>query len=246
MVSGNRDRPLYLRRTAVPRRTTATTTLPRRQPRPTRPMTALIDHDMALGGRIAGCDEAGRGCLAGPIVAAAVCFDWGSMSVAEREMLAGLDDSKKLRPQRRRELADLILAMAEQVVVVAASARAIDRDGLHQTNLRLMRESLGAIAPAPDAALSDGFALGPDAPSHTRLVGGDGRSATIAAASIIAKTWRDRFMEEVAERLWPGYGFSQHMGYGTDAHQKAIRVLGISPIHRLSFNSKAYRGLLKP
>ena len=191
-------------------------------------------------GRVAGVDEAGRGCLAGPLVAAAVAIDLGALSRRGRLALGDLDDSKRLSGERRDALAEALWVHADQVVVVAASAATIDRDGLHVTNLRLMRDALSRLDPLPEVSLVDGFALGADAPPHRRVVGGDRKSACIAAASVIAKTARDRLMTGPAAGAYPGFGFDAHVGYSTAAHQSALREIGLSPLHRRSFRSVAY------
>jgi len=202
---------------------------------------ALIAHDMGLGGRfVAGADEAGRGCLAGPIIAAAVCLDTQRLGGDVRRDLAGLDDSKRLTRRRRAGLVGAVMRHAAQVVVISASARSIDADGLHATNIRIMRDALARLDPPPDIALVDGFELGPDAPPHRRVIKGDATSAAIAAASIIAKEARDRLMRGPAAAAYPGYGFEGHVGYITAAHTQAVRDLGPSPLHRRSFRSRAY------
>jgi ribonuclease HII len=209
-----------------------------------RTAARLFAHDRALArGRIAGADEAGRGCLAGPLVAAAVTLDLARLSRRGRLALTGLNDSKRLTEARREEVAEAVWCYAEQVVVIAACAATIDRDGLHRTNLRLLAGVLRGLAPAPAVCLVDGFALGPEAPPHRRIVGGDARSACIAAASVIAKTTRDRLMSGPAAREYPGFGFDRHVGYSTPVHQAALRVDGLSPLHRRSFQSVAYPAL---
>jgi len=206
-----------------------------------RARPSLLDHDRALGHRlVAGADEAGRGCLAGPIVAAAVCLDVPGLGEVARAALEGLDDSKRLSPRRRAVLAGAVLRHARQVVVVSASARAIDARGLHATNLWVMRRALEGLDPPPDIALVDGFALGPDAPPHRTLVKGDATSAAIAAASVVAKEARDRLMRGPAALEYPVYGFDRHVGYITAAHTAAVRRHGPSPLHRMSFRSSAY------
>lgn len=210
--------------------------MPPRTPRP-----SLLDHDLALGvRRLAGADEAGRGCLAGPLVAAAVCLDLGAMPGAARDALAGLDDSKRLTPRRRAALVGAVMLHAEQVVVISATPRSIDADGLHRTNIAAMTRALRAITPAADLALVDGFALGDDAPPHRKVIKGDATSAAIAAASVIAKEARDRLMRGPAAARYPQYGFDGHVGYITAAHKDAVRNHGPSPLHRLSFRSDAY------
>ncbi len=205
------------------------------------PVSALLAHDLGLGGRlVAGADEAGRGCLAGPIVAAAVCLDTQGLADDALRDLSGLDDSKRLTPRRRAGLVGAVMRHACQVVVISASARAIDADGLHATNIRIMRDALARLDPPPDIALVDGFDLGPDAPPHRTVIKGDATSAAIAAASIIAKEARDRLMRGPAAAAHPGYGFEGHVGYITPAHTQAVRALGPSPLHRRSFRSRAY------
>ncbi|MSO44998.1 MAG: ribonuclease HII [Thermoleophilia bacterium] len=204
-------------------------------------MSALLRHDSTLGvRRVAGVDEAGRGCLAGPIVAAAVCLDFAQLTPAALADLATLDDSKRLSRTVRAGLVGMVLRHAYQVVVVSASARSIDADGLHRTNLRIMCDCLAALDPVPDIAFVDGFSLGPDAPPHHPVVKGDATSAAIAAASVIAKETRDRLMRGPMATAYPGYGFEGHVGYITAAHTAAVRRLGPSPIHRRSFRSSAY------
>jgi ribonuclease HII len=206
-----------------------------------RPAARLFAHDRRLGERrVAGADEAGRGCLAGPLVAAAVCLDLHGLTPRARRSLADLDDSKQLPADVRARVARAILAVADQVVVMVASPATIDRDGLHRTNLRLLARALAALSPRPPACLVDGFRLGPTAPPHTAVVGGDGRSAAIAAASVIAKTTRDRLMSGPIAEAYPGFGFDTHVGYATPQHHAALASAGLSPLHRRSFASVAY------
>jgi ribonuclease HII len=205
-----------------------------------RAAVALFAHDRRCGGaRVAGADEAGRGCLAGPLVAASVCIDLGRLTPGERRALGDLDDSKRLAPEVRERLAAAIWVIAEQVAVASADAARIDRDGLHRTNLRLLAAVLGNLQAPPAACLVDGFALGPGAVAHRAVAGGDRRSAAIAAASVIAKVTRDRLMRELAGR-YPGYGLEEHMGYATPRHREAIARLGPTAIHRRSFVSASY------
>jgi ribonuclease HII len=180
---------------------------------------------------LAGADEAGRGCLAGPLVAAAVTLDYDRLST---RVLAGLTDSKLLRPAFREELYGRLLVVAARVVVVAVSPESIDRRGLHVCNLAALASSLELLGAGYDLALVDGFDLRrPDLRAEA-LVRGDRRSAAIAAASVVAKVTRDRLMRLV--HSWhPEYGFDRHMGYGTREHRQVIRGLGVCPLHRLSF-----------
>lgn len=205
-----------------------------------RPAVALFAYDRRCGaGRIAGADEVGRGSLAGPLVVASVVLNLDAMTRAERRLLGDLDDSKRLRPGVRARLADAVWAIADQVVLVTASPAAIDRDGLHRTNLRLLASALGHLTPRPALCLVDGFDLGPDAGPHRAVRRGDRTSAAIAAASVVAKVARDRAMTDLGRR-YPGYGLEDHMGYATTRHREAIARLGPTPAHRRSFVSLAY------
>jgi ribonuclease HII len=215
----------------------------RRRPGAHRPAVRLFAHDRALGARrVAGVDEAGRGCLAGPLVVAAVCLDLDALAGPGRRALGDLDDSKRLRPEVRSRVADAVMRHAEQVVVLCASPATIDREGLHRTNLRLLARGLAAIDPCAEVCLVDGFSLGPTAPEHRAVIGGDHLSAAIAAASVIAKTVRDRLMAGPVAEAYPGFGFARHVGYATLDHRSALRAEGLTPLHRRSFRSAAYSG----
>ena len=196
----------------------------------------------ADGAAVGGADEAGRGCLAGPIAAAAVCLDYAALDAAGREALSGLDDSKRLTRPRREALYDEILRFARQVVVVLYSPATIDRDGLHRCNLRGLARAVERLTPAPDVTLVDGFRLPDCAREHRAVVGGDHLSAAIAAASIVAKVTRDGVMRGLHESF-PVYGFDSHVGYATAMHQAAICEHGVCELHRLSFASAAYQQL---
>jgi ribonuclease HII len=204
----------------------------------------LFAFDRGLQSRyVAGADEAGRGCLAGPLVAAAVLIDYDSLSHADRRSLSGLHDSKQMTEERRLEIFPSVLGAAERVSVVVRSAAGIDRRGLHVTNIEALSVALERLEPPADAAcLSDGFALPRCAVPHRAVVEGDATSAAIAAASVIAKVTRDRYMHQAADRH-PGWGFDEHVGYSTPEHREAIERIGISPLHRRSFQSVAYRQL---
>lgn len=197
------------------------------------PGRALLAHDRGLGPvHVAGADEAGRGALAGPIVAAAVLLRPGALDAARLERL---DDSKRLRPALRDELALEIRAVADAVAVVAIAAAAIDEIGIQAANLRALSRALDALEAPPDAVLLvDGFALPMQARPHRPLVKGDATSAAIAAASVIAKTTRDAIMARLDADA-PGYGFADHAGYGTAVHRAAIAALGPCAAHRRSF-----------
>jgi len=193
---------------------------------------------------VAGTDEAGRGCLAGPLVAAAVLLDYEGLSHSDRRALSGLHDSKQMTEERRLEMYPCVLRAAARVSVVIRCAAGIDRRGLHVTNIEALSLALERLAP-PEAeaiCLVDGFRLPRCEVPHRRVVRGDATSAAIAAASVIAKVTRDRYMREVAD-LHPGWGFEEHVGYSTPEHRQAIEEIGISPLHRRSFQSVAYSQL---
>ncbi len=217
---------------------------PRTHKRRLRRSQRLFAFDRGLQSRfVAGADEAGRGCLAGPLVAAAVLIDYERLSVADRRTLSGLHDSKQMSEEHRLAMYPNVLRAAERVSVVVRSAAGIDRRGLHNTNMEALGVALERLAPAAEViCLVDGFALPRCAVPHRRVVGGDATSAAIAAASVIAKVTRDRYMHEAALRH-PGWGFEEHVGYSTPEHRAAIEELGISPLHRRSFQSVAYSQL---
>jgi ribonuclease HII len=204
----------------------------------------LFQHDRKLGYRfVAGADEAGRGCLAGPLVAAAVLFDYERLGPREVRALGQLNDSKQHTEEAREALYPVVMRLATKVVVTSRSAGGIDRRGLHKTNIAALRECLLKVACPGCILLSDGFAVG-DMDGHDRraIVDGDATSAAIAAASIIAKVTRDRFMRR-ADALHPGWEFATHVGYSTPEHRNAIQRQGVSPLHRMSFQSAAYQQL---
>ena len=191
---------------------------------------------------VAGADEAGRGCLAGPLVAAAVLFDYEALSTRELRSLSALNDSKQHDHAAREALYPLVLASARCVAVVSRSVRAIDGSGLHVTNLAALADALASVACADCLCLVDGFAV-PDFGYEQRpIVDGDATSAAIAAASIVAKVTRDRYMHR-ADARHPGWQFATHVGYSTPEHRAAIARQGVSPLHRMSFQSTAYEQL---
>jgi ribonuclease HII len=199
----------------------------------------LLEHDRRLGGRfVAGADEAGRGPLAGPLVVAGVVLDVECLREHRARPLTLLNDSKQLDRDTRAELFSAVLTCAERISVHVFPPSVIDRDGLHRTNLRGLRAALAACQPA-DVNLVDGFKLGASAPPHRAIVDGDEKSAAIAAASIIAKVTRDRYMQ-TADAIYPAYGFSSHVGYITPAHSAIVRAIGPSEIHRRSFEARCY------
>src|SRR3954451_5041993 len=181
----------------------------------------LLEHDRKLGGRfVAGADEAGRGPLAGPLVVAGVLLDHACVRDHRARPLALLNDSKQVDPATREELYRAVLACAERVSVHVFPPAVIDHDGLHRSNLRGLRAALWACQPA-DFSLVDGFRLGPTAPPHRAVVDGDEKSAAIAAASIVAKVTRDRYMR-TADALYPAYRFFSHVGYVCPGHTAGV------------------------
>jgi ribonuclease HII len=177
-------------------------------------------------GRVAGADEAGRGALAGPLVAAAVIIPEGFET-------AGIRDSKLLTAKQRDRQFERIVSGC--VVAVAKAAPAVlDSRGLHRSNIALLRRAVRALDPGPDYALTDGFPV-PRMPCPALAVKkGDAVSACVAAASIVAKVTRDRIMIRL-DRRYPAFGFSQNKGYGTPDHWSALEAHGPSDVHRLSF-----------
>ena len=203
----------------------------------------LFAFDRRLGVRwVAGADEAGRGCLAGPLVAAGVLFDIEALTTRELRALSRLNDSKQHTMEVREELFPIVLRTAVKVCVVSRSAATIDARGLHKTNLAALRDALLGVARPGCICLSDGFPVADIGYEQRAIVEGDATSAAIAAASIVAKVTRDRYMRR-ADALHPGWEFAAHVGYSTPEHREAIQRLGVSPLHRLSFQSTAYQQL---
>jgi ribonuclease HII len=181
---------------------------------------------------VAGLDEAGRGCLAGPVVAAAVILKLDDADLATR--LYGVRDSKQITAQARERLYSVIIHHALAVGVGVGSVELIDQRNILQATKYAMRSALTQLSLSPHALLLDALLLH-DIPLPQRsLIKGDARCLSIAAASIIAKVTRDRLMLELHEQ-YPHYGFDQHKGYGTPAHLAALREHGVTPIHRQSF-----------
>lgn len=177
--------------------------------------------------RVAGIDEAGRGALAGPVVAAAVILPHGLD-------VPGVDDSKKLSPARREELFDVIVTEALAVGVGYGNHLLIDRVNILQATLAAMKDAVLQLAPSPDMLLVDGISTVPLPIRQRTIKQGDGASLSIAAASIIAKVTRDRLMTDLDSRF-PGYGLAEHKGYGCASHMAAIARLGPCEIHRKTF-----------
>lgn len=190
---------------------------------------ARYDHDLTGGGELllAGVDEAGRGCWAGPVVAAAVILPAGWCP-------GRLDDSKKLSGKVREDLCREIRASALTWGACAVSAERIDEVNILQATLQAMGASVAKLDPVPQLVLVDGTQTPALTIPARSVVQGDGTSAAIAAASILAKVFRDRIMN-AWDRRYPGYGFASHKGYGAAAHRAALRDLGPCPLHRFSY-----------
>ncbi len=186
--------------------------------------------EQELGGQVAGIDEAGRGPWAGPVVAAAVILDPARLTP---EMRARLDDSKKLRPAVREMLHGHVMAHAA-TGIGSASVEEIDSLNILRATMLAMQRAVAALPFRPDHALVDGNRP-PELGCPTRcVVGGDGKSLSIAAASIVAKVTRDRIMAEI-DRECPGYGWARNAGYGTSQHAEALARLGVTRHHRRSY-----------
>ena len=208
-----------------------------------RTAARLFKFDRSFGRRfVAGVDEAGRGSLAGPLLAAGVLIDLERIGRSERLALARLDDSKQKSEEEREQLYPAVIRAAVQVSVAVRSPRCIDRNGLHVSNMAALTDCMHAVAQADATRLVDGFLLHACELDHERVVNGDARSAAIAAASVIAKVTRDRYMRRVAP-LYPEWSFEGNVGYSTPEHREAILLHGICPLHRRSFASIAYSQL---
>ncbi len=194
-------------------------------------MNARVEHGQDATAqdapRVAGVDEAGRGPLAGPVVAAAVILD-------PRRPITGARDSKRLTAIRREQVAQQIRERALAWAVASASVEEIDALNILQATLLAMRRALEALSPAAHFALVDGDHLPALRIGARAIVGGDATEPVISCASVLAKTHRDALMREL-DRQFPGYGFGEHFGYPTAAHRERLFALGPSPVHRQSF-----------
>ncbi|MEJ5368551.1 MAG: ribonuclease HII [Bryobacteraceae bacterium] len=201
--------------------------------------TTLLEDRLRRQGfaRVAGADEAGRGCLFGPVFAAAVILD-------PARPVPGLADSKALTPERRQSLAVLIRERALAFSIASASAEEIDRINIREASRLAIRRAVEGLRPPCDYLLVDALPIDLPVPQQA-LVKGDARVAAIAAASILAKTERDALMLELDAR-YPGYGIARHKGYPTAEHIAALRSLGPTPLHRRSFSpvQEALQGVL--
>lgn len=194
-------------------------------------LTLLAEPERMLWGSgfqfVAGVDEVGRGSLAGPVVAAAVIlppgFSW-----------PGIDDSKRLEESERSALAEVIRQRAVGFGISSASSAEVDRENVARASLLAMAGALEKLTPQPQALLSDAFAVPGMRMPQVAIIHGDATSISIAAASIVAKDHRDRLMTNLG-RLYPGYGFERHKGYGVTEHLEALRHMGPCREHRLTF-----------
>ena len=175
---------------------------------------------------IAGVDEAGRGPLAGPVVAAAVILP-------KNHKIEGLADSKKLTPKKREKLFDEIKAVS-QVGIGIVSHKTIDQINILQGTFKAMRKALGRLSKKPEKALIDGFSLPEQVIKNEGIIGGDSKVESISAASIVAKVTRDQIMKNM-DPIFPEFGFAQHKGYGTKQHMEALKKFKATPIHRKPF-----------
>jgi ribonuclease HII len=193
------------------------------------PLSAMLRSSLVSGKPEAGCDEAGRGCLAGPVYAAAVILpeDWSHPQ---------LDDSKKLSARTRDKLRPLIEREALAWAVASVDNFGIDEMNILWASVRAMHLALDQLRPAAEHILVDGNRFKPyGAIPHTCVIRGDSTFASIAAASVLAKTWRDEYMTKV-HREYPQYHWDRNKGYPTAEHRDAIRKYGITPLHRKSFS----------
>lgn len=179
---------------------------------------------------LCGVDEAGRGPLAGDVYAAAVIL-------GEGVTIEGLNDSKKLSEKKREELYDIIIDKADAYCVATATVEEIDKLNILQATMLAMKRAVEGLGVKPDHALIDGNKIPPIECGAEYVIKGDARSASIAAASVLAKVSRDRYMKKIAEE-YPQYAFEQHKGYGTKLHYEKLREHGISDVHRRTFLKK--------
>ncbi len=188
---------------------------------------------------VAGADEVGRGPLAGPVVAAAVI-----LPLEEEKRIFGIDDSKKLSKKKRKSLAEKIKETAVAYAIEEVDEETIDKINILQATRLAMKRAIEKLSPRPDFVLTDGnMTLDISVPQES-VVKGDAKIASIGAASILAKVYRDALMEKYAE-AFPYYGFDRNAGYGTRAHIEAIREMGICTIHRRTFIKKFWDGKRK-
>ncbi|OPZ64322.1 MAG: Ribonuclease HII [Candidatus Aerophobetes bacterium ADurb.Bin490] len=197
-------------------------------------MNSLLEFDRQYKGIICGVDEAGRGPWAGPVVAAAVILDPEKVS-----MLGEVDDSKKISEKKREGLFQVVINACLTYAIAEISAKIIDRSDILSSTLNAMKSCTEKLSQKPDVVLVDGNKAPALAGYNViTVVDGDAKSLSIAAASILAKVYRDRIMRNY-DKLYPGYGFASHKGYGTKEHMDALNRLGTCGIHRLSYKPVA-------
>ncbi len=190
----------------------------------------LLDSGISL---IAGVDEAGRGACAGPLVIAALI-----LKDLRDSDLSQVNDSKLLSPKERERLYEIVLENSLSHAVITISPAEIDRRGLHKSNIEGMRRAINALDVSPEYVLTDGYEVPGIALPSLAVWKGDQVALCISAASILAKVYRDRLMNELDEK-YPGYGFAEHKGYVTKIHSDAMKRLGITPVHRKSYSNVA-------
>lgn len=197
----------------------------------------LIEREVLAQGHshIAGLDEAGRGALFGPVVAAAVVFKPFQISQEAPDWIAAIKDSKMLAPLKRKRLCRMIVAGAAAIGLGVVSSREIDEINIHQASLTAMRRALDRLPLVPDFLLVDGFRLNDVNYSQKNIIQGDKKSISIAAASIIAKVLRDEMIHKL-DKVFEGYALDRNKGYGTKMHYSALRRLGPTALHRKTFN----------
>ncbi|AWK51351.1 ribonuclease HII [Clostridium beijerinckii] len=197
---------------------------------------AMYDFDKSFGDYryVAGVDEVGRGPLAGPIVACSVILD---LNVLDEELILYLNDSKKVKESKREELSEIIKEKALSYYISASSNEEIDEKGISFSNNKVFLESCNSLSIKPDLVLSDGYLVKNIRIENKSVIKGDTKSACIAAASIVAKVYRDNLMKEYAKK-YPNYDFENNVGYGTSKHIEALKTYGKCSIHRSSFLTK--------
>ena len=198
---------------------------------------AFYDFDKSFGHKVvAGVDEVGRGPLAGPIVAAAVILPEDS-----EDLILRINDSKKLSKELREELSEIIKEKAVSYSIAMKTSDEIDEKGIGFCNNEIFKEAIDGLSIVPDLVLSDGYTIKEFAYRNEAVIKGDTKSATIAAASIVAKVYRDKLMKEYAEK-YPYYAFEENVGYGTSKHIEGIKEYGPCKIHRMSFLKNILEG----
>lgn len=203
-------------------------------------VTTLYEFDMSFRHNyIAGCDEVGRGPLAGPIVAASVILD--PRSLKNKDIILGINDSKKLSISLRQELSEIIKSKALSVNIFELSNKEIDKKGIAWCNNEVLKNASENLSVKPDFIISDGYPIKGTAIKNQFVIKGDSKSAAVACASIIAKVYRDNLMISYS-KIYKNYGFENNAGYGTAEHLEGIRKYGVTDIHRMSFLNNILKG----